>query len=505
MRTQNTKDRALKGLLWIGSGVGAQVLIQITVLMILARILTPQEYGVVTASVIISGLGLIFTEIGVGPAIVQKKIITNSHISAGFLLSIILAGLMASFINYYKIEISKIFNIAELSNVIPYLSILFLLHGFSVVSESLLQRELKFKKIAIIGFASYLVGYSFVGISLAYYGYSYWALIYAQIAQTVIKTFLFVLVRNITIFPVFSIAPYRELLRFGLGFTVARVANYMANQADKFILSRFLGDGILGLYGRSYQLAIMPINLIGKILDMVTFPVLSELQDDMSKIKSSYEKLLVSASFLSLPISCLLFILSDEIIFFVLGEKWAGVVVIFQVMVIGLLFRLTYRISDSTLKALGRVNKRAIRQIFYALFVLLFSYVGSNYGAKGVAVGVLLAVFINTIMMIQLCVEVTKNSWLEIFKFIFYGYRFAFMVSMPVFFIDILLTHFSMPALIELSILFPVWFISVILIVRYIPEIFFRELGLDILRSISTIFPLRLKKLILGGKIWREV
>jgi len=500
MKSQSTTDSALKGALWIGSGVGGQVFIQIIVLMILARILSPADFGVVTASLVISGLGLIFTEIGVGPSIVQKKIISNNHIRAGFFVSVILAGMMAYLINELRMEISELFNIKELAEVIPCLALIYLLRGFSVVSESLLQREHEFKKIAIVEFISYSLGYGVTSITLAYHGYSYWSLIIAQLVQATIRSILFFILKKISIIPTFEITPYRELLHYGVGFTAARFANYIANQSDKFIIGRYLGESALGLYGRSYQLAIMPINLIGRILDKVAFPILSSLQDDVSKLRASYEKLLVSASFLALPISCLLFILSDEIILSILGDSWTNVIVTFQIMVIGLLFRLSYRISDSMLKALGKVYKRALRQILYALMVLLLSYAGSSYGVNGVAAGVLWAVLINALMMAQLCLKETKHSWKEVVQFVFSGYRFALIVSTPVFLVNLLLNYYPMLAIAELILLMIIWLFSVVLIIRYIPNIVFRNIEINILNSILNNIPVKLKKYLFGSQ-----
>jgi len=496
VKKHSATDRTINGLMWLGSGVGGQVVVQIIVLMILARLLTPAEYGIVTASVVISGLGLIFTEIGIGPSIVQRKTISDSHIRAGFLMSVLLGGLMAYLINSFKVEISEFFNIKELSEVIPYLALIYLLRGISVVSESLLQRALQFKKIAIIDFVSYSAGYGITGVALAYAGYSFWALIYAQLAQVAIKSLLLFFYRKIPFLPVLSLAPYKELMNFGLGFTIARIANYLANQSDKFVISRYLGGDALGLYGRAYQLAIMPINVIARILDQVTFPILSGVQDDEIKLRAGYEKLLISASFMALPISCLLYIVSDELILVVLGEQWRSVITIFQIMVVGLLFRLVYRISDSILKALGKVYKRALRQLVYALFVLLFSYIGSAYGVDGVAYGVLAAVIINSLMMVQLCIKETNNSWLGIIGFVFYGYRLAVLASIPVFLTDLILTYLGFVNIVNLLVLLFVWLASILFIIKYLAEFIFKESGMSILYSILNLLPIRIKNIL---------
>jgi len=451
--------------------------------MVLARILSPAEFGIVTASLVISGFGLIFTEIGVGPSIVQKKNITVEHIKAGFFISAFISIVMAYSVNEFKNEISELFNIKDLAGVIPYLALIYLLRGLTVVSEALLQRKHEFKKISIIEFISYSLGYGVTSIILAYQGYSYWSLIIAQLVQTIIP-----------LIPVFKIAPYKELLYFGVGFTAAKIANYVANQSDKFIISRYLGESALGLYGRSYQLAVMPINLIGRVLDKVTFPIMSEMQGDERKLKTGYEKLLISASFMAFPLSCILFILSDEIVLFVLGDKWLSVTTIFQIMVFGLVFKLAFKISDSMLKALGKVYKLAVRQTVYAFAVSIFCFVGAHYSINWVAVGLLLAGLLNTFMMVQLCLKETKNSWLETGRYIFYGYRFALIASMPVFLIDILLEDFIAYVLFELVLLVGVWLLSIFLMTRYIPEIVFRESGMVILNSIFSLFPGKIRK-----------
>ena len=155
---------------------------------------------------------------------------------------------------------------------------MFPLSGIAVVSGSLLQRELKFRWLAQREVASYVIGYGVVGIALASAGWGVWALVWGNLAQAAVNTVLLLLGRP----PSFSLWPDRralaELTYFSGGFTIGRIANYLATQGDNLVTGRWLGAAALGVYGRAYQLMAVPSMLFGDVLDNVLFPSLARLQ-----------------------------------------------------------------------------------------------------------------------------------------------------------------------------------------------------------------------------------
>ena len=136
----------------------------------------------------------------------------------------------------------------------------------------------------------------------------------------------------------------------------------------------------------------------------------------MGKVKKAFYKSTELIAYASLIISAILFVNAKEIVLILLGENWLEVIAPFQILAVGTIFRMSYKISDSLIKALGDVYRRAIIQIVYAICVLSFSYIGHFWGIKGVAFGVLIAIFINFFLMTSLSLLQFKDSWIKLIK-----------------------------------------------------------------------------------------
>ena len=140
---------------------------------------------------------------------------------------------------------------------------------------------------------------------------------------------------------------FRDLAYLRRQFTVARVANYIAVNGDNFIVGRFLGAAPLGYYGRAYSLMSAPAYAFGTVLDQVLFPAMAKVQDDMKRLAAAYRRGVALIALLVLPASVAIIFLAPEVIRVVLGPKWGPAVVPFQVLGIGMLFRTSYKMSDS--------------------------------------------------------------------------------------------------------------------------------------------------------------
>jgi PST family polysaccharide transporter len=291
---------------------------------------------------------------------------------------------------------------------------IFPIKGTAVVAESLLQRDLQFRWLSNRDVLSYALGYGVVGVGLAFAGTGVWALVAANLAQGVINTGLLLIHRP----PPFSLGvdrpALRELVTYGGGFTAARVANFLALQGDSLVVGRWLGPAALGLYGRAHQLVAMPAGLFGDVLDKVLFPAMARVQDDPVRLAAAYRRGISLIALVMLPASAVLFILAPEVVLVVLGPKWSAVTMPLRVFAVGLLFRTSYKMSDSIARATGAVYRRAWRQAIYALLVFAGALIGQRWGITGVAGGVLLAVTINFLLMAQLSLRLgggTAREW----------------------------------------------------------------------------------------------
>jgi PST family polysaccharide transporter len=198
---------------------------------------------------------------------------------------------------------------------------------------------------------------------------------------------------------------------FGGGFIAGRICNTLAGQGDRIVVARWLGAASLGFYQRAYQLMALPANLFGMALDKVLFPVMAKLQNQPAQLRKAYRTGVMLIALLVLPISALAYQLAPEIISVLLGDQWAEAVTPFRILAVGMLFRTSYKMSDSLARATGAVYRRAWRQGIYAALVFGGAWVGQSWGVSGVAYGILAAIFVNFLFMAQLSVKITSMTW----------------------------------------------------------------------------------------------
>lgn len=368
----------------------------------LARQLSPADFGLVGAAMVVLGLLQLFSEMGFGPAIVQREKLDTRHISTGNTLSLVLGTLLAIFLFLLSEYIAAFFRMRELQPILQVFTIILIFSSLKVVSFGLIQREFKFKYMALIDIVAYFFGYLVVAIPLAILGLGVWALVWGYIVSTFVSMLTVLIIKRHSLKYGFSLIHAKHLLSYGFGFSLAKSANYFAGQGDNIIVGRFLGADALGLYGRAYQLMSLPASLVGSALDKVLFPLMSSVQDDNNRLASLYVRGIGLIFFLSIPLSAFLIITAEPIILALLGNDWFEVVLPFQILTSILVFRMSYKLSDSLAKAKGAVYRRAWRQLVYAVLVFFGAWSGQYSGINGVAIGVSVAVTLNFLLMLQL-------------------------------------------------------------------------------------------------------
>jgi O-antigen/teichoic acid export membrane protein len=403
--------QVLSGLFWTASGKAARSAFSVLVLVVLARLISPADFGVVSAAMIVIAFSAIFAQLGLGPALVQRPELEPRHLRTAFAASVYFGLLLGGIVWVTAPLVADFFRMASLVPVLRALAWSFPLKSLGVVSESMMQRELQFRWLAIRDFASNAVGFGLVGPVLAVAGWGVWALVFAQLAFVGSNTVMLLVGRP----PVIGVWPerraFQELAYFGGGFTVARVANFLALQGDNLVVGRWLGPAALGIYGRAYQLMAGPAASIGDVLDTVLFPAMASVQDEVQRLAQAYRKGISFIALVVLPASVLVFGLAPELVSLLLGPQWTDVVLPLQILTAGMLFRTSYKVSDSICRATGVVYRRAWRQAIYASLVVGGSWVGQHWGVPGVAAGVLLAVTVNFLIMAQLSLAVSGMSW----------------------------------------------------------------------------------------------
>ena len=403
--------RAAGNMAWVAWGSGAVALLKVMVLVILTRLLTPADFGLVSAALVVITFSLNFSQLGLGPALIHRPDLQPRHVSSAFYASAGFGLLVAAIIWLAAPRIAGFFRMEHLTPVVRALALVFPITGIATVSESLLQRDLRFRLLANRDVFAYGFGYGIVGVGLALLGWGVWALVLAHLTQVVLRTAILLRASPSPIPARPTWGSFVELMDYGVGQSISRVGAIMANQADNLVVGRWLGAVPLGEYSRAYQLMSVPTGLLGDVLDKVLFPTMARVQDDARRLAVAFLQGTALLALITLPVGVVAAVLAPELVAVAFGSRWAGLVAPFQVLALGMMFRTCYRMSDSLSRATGKVYRRAWRQGLFALLVFLGALVGQTWGVAGVAGGVLLAYFVNYISMAQLSLAITQVSW----------------------------------------------------------------------------------------------
>lgn len=406
------KSKIFHGFKWQIISVGSISFIQLIVLMVLGRYLKPAEFGIVAFCNIFIGFAQLFSNMGVGPAIIQRQNLTSSQIQGSFYFSLIL-GFVFTTITYLSAQmVGVFFNTLGVEDVMIWLALSFTFIGVGVVAESLLQREMKFKELTIIDTMCFLLS-ALIAIPMAILGFGVWSLVVSSLTATLCRNITMIIYVRHPVSPKFHFREMLGLLNYGGGLTLSRIFNYIASQGDKFIAGKFLGPAMLGYYERAFRITEVPLSMVGGALDKVLFPAMAAIQGETLRLKKNFLKAVTMCYFIQIPICILMIVLAPELIIFTLGKGWAAAVFPFQILLSTIPIRIMVRMTDSLVRAKGAVYNSAARKAIYALMVVLGSWIGHFWDLPGIATGVAISTWLNYILMTNLAHDLLSASYRE--------------------------------------------------------------------------------------------
>lgn len=409
---QTLRARTKRGLIWGSVEAGSRFILQFVVMAVLSRLLSPGERGQADAALAIVGIAAVFSQLGVGPALVQRREeVRDAHLTSAFTFSAFFGVLTAGALWLLAPWICSLFKNPMPPEILRWMALAFPIAGLAVVSESLIQRSLRFDLIAQAEIISYLAGYGGLATMLAAFDYGVWALVWAHLVQLTIKSSMFILYARWLPRPGWDSAAAKELMGFSGGITVARLANHLATNGDNLVIGARLGESALGFYGRAYQIMVAPANLIGQVLEKVLFPAMSKVQESNAPLARVYRQGVRLLALAMLPASAAVFLLAPEVVHFLLGDAWTPVGPALQILSAGLLFRTSMKMSNSLIRAKGAVGQMAACQILYMVAVLTAAWIGCRWGINGVCWGVLCAIIFCFVYAAAICHRLVGVKW----------------------------------------------------------------------------------------------
>jgi PST family polysaccharide transporter len=489
--TESMTHRTLSGMFWLLSGSGVQAVLRIAVMVIVARLLVPADFGLVAGALVLIDFVEVFSDFGIGLVIVQRSKLEERHIRAGFTISALLGLAFAAAIWIAAPFAAQALRMEGLTTILRAMVLVFPIDSISLVASALLQRDLQFRTLARISVAAYVVGYGLVGVSLAFAGFGVWALVAAYLTQTLFVSIALLIVKPHSKRPCFDMATWKEMAYMGGGFSMAQICNYVALKGDNAIVGRWLGAGALGVYTRAYGLMTMSVTIFGSAFDRVMFASLAKLQTEKERLAVAFRRSVALITLLILPMSVVMFLLAPELIGVLLGPKWTEVIMPFQILAVGMLFRTGYKVSASVARATGAVYHSAWRQGVYGVMVISGGLIGRIWGVPGVAAGVLVALFAFFLLMAQLSVRLTSITWHNYLGAHLPGVALAAVLGFETWLATTLLRGMNVPQVVVLFTSLAVVTATVVVLLSLSPKMVLGEDGLWALCRIAERVPVR--------------
>jgi len=381
----NLTTKTVQGVGWAGTSQIARLVLQFGITALLARLLTPEDFGLIAMVLVFTNFVMIFRDFGLTAALVQRKEITEEHLSssfwiniaAGLLLSVILFGIAPGIALFYKEP-----RIALIRRV---LILIFFTSSFGIVQTALFTREVRFKPLAIVEILSVAISGT-VAVVLAFTKFGVWSLVWQQIISSfVIVIFLWAFSSWRPKF-FFRWQEVKELLGFGLNLTGFNFVNYFNRNLDNLLVGRFLGSAPLGFYNLAYRLLLFPLQNISFVLGRVVFPGLSIIQENKGQVRYVYVRATRYIATISFPMMLGLLVVAPQFIRVIFGPQWGRSIFLVQTLAfVGLVQSITTTIGWICLSQ-GR-SDILFRLGFFCTSVYAVAFVvGLRWSVEGVAI-----------------------------------------------------------------------------------------------------------------------
>jgi O-antigen/teichoic acid export membrane protein len=325
------KQKALAAGIWVGASTIFSRIVSFSTTLFLAKLLTPEDFGIVAvASLVVMSIGL-FREMGINRALIYQKQNIPEAASTAFYLILIVSSLLyiAAFLS--APFFAAFFQDTRVTAVVRVLSIGIVISAFSEVQSALLEKEILFKKTAIPE-AIFFIVYGLSSITLAYFGFSYWSIVSAQLIAGFSRTVCFWAISDWRPAPDFNKIIATKLIGYGKHVLGATVVNFGIRNIDDAFVGRMLSKSTLGAYYLAYRIANIPPTAITNAVGRIMFPVYSKLPNRAFDLRNAFSKTLRLTSVLTVPASFFIFAYISDFLTVLYQDKWIEAVVPIQIL-----------------------------------------------------------------------------------------------------------------------------------------------------------------------------
>ncbi len=407
----NIKQKAAASMVWTGLQKYSTMGIQFISGIILARLLTPYDYGCIGMLTIFMVLAEAFIDGGFGSALIQKKLPTQEDYSTIFWWNLFMALFMYCILFISAPAIARFYDTPLLCDVLRVQGLVLFIYAFNIVQRNQLRKKLNFKVLSIVTITTSIIALS-ITIFMAYKGFGVWSLVVQNLISAAIPAIIFwFFIKWRPIF-VFSLKSFKELFSFGFYMFLTNLINQFGNQIQGLLIGKVYNPSTMGYYSKAHGTERLASRSISNIMSQVTFPLFSQVQDDKSRLANIIRRLAMTISFLTFPILFILMLCAKPIFLLLYSDRWLPSVPYFQVLCIAGLASCMIAVNTHSVAAIGKskvtftwtIIKRAIGIGFVVGGLFL-------WGMKGLLLGAVLNTWFSYFVNVSLVSKYIGYKW----------------------------------------------------------------------------------------------
>ncbi len=449
MEEQSLKNKTIKGVAWSGINNVFSFGMTFIVGIVLARILSPDDYGLLGIITIFTAICDALIKAGFSSALIRKKEASEDDYNTVFIVNLFMSILLYIVLFITAPLIAQFFHREELTILTRVTTISMIFGALAIVQSTRLTKQLDFKKQTKITISSSILS-GIAGIVMALSGAGVWALVVQSIVAQLFRTILLWFYNKWVPKLRFSSDSFHELFGFGWKMMLSGLLNALWMDLYKIVVGKFYSPASLGQYTRAESFANLPSGNITSIVQRVTYPVLSNIQDDKERMVAAYRKIIKMTMFATVPLMFFIGAISEPLVNCLIGTKWHDAATYLPLICIGSTLYPLHAINLNMLKVQGRSDLFLGLEIVKKTISLAPLFIGAFLGIIPMLYANLvtgaIAFFLNSYYSGKL---LNYNSWLQI-KDVAQFYVLAIVLALPIYFIKLISTSFWMVLILQL-------------------------------------------------------
>ncbi len=361
---------------------------------ILARLLTPAQFGIFGIATLVLSLVETLAETGINIFLLNDQIQLKKYVTSAWVVSIIRGIIISVIIFLFAPFTASFFKIPDATFIVQLIALVPLIRGFINPAIIQFQKELDFQKEFLFKFTLYFFE-AFIAVILVYISKSVSSLAWAMIASAFLEVAMSFIYLKIK--PVFQIEKdkIKEIIHQGKWVTLSGIFNYLFHNGDNIVVGRILGVTALGYYDTAYKISMLPITEVGNVIQQVTLPVYSKIHTDKKRLWKAFMKTIIGVSLLTIPMGILFIVFTQQIIMLLLGAKWLPAVPVLQVLTIFGVIRAISSTPVSLFYAIGNHSYVTVITLvsFLAMALTIIPFI-TWYGLLGAGYAAIFATFV---------------------------------------------------------------------------------------------------------------